>query len=261
MTNWYFGTMGFSWKDWKGIFYPENLEARDYLEYYSRIFNAVEIDSTYYGVPRKDTVRRWANVTPPGFQICAKFPKDITHDRKLVGAEAALDEYLETMRLLDDRLSVLLIQMPPSFTAYERPALEKFLKLLPNDIRFALEVRDVSWHTGETEQLLAEHKIAWTATEYEDLPKRIAVTSDFLYVRFIGRHGSFQSHESEKIDVTENLAWWKERLIEASTKVNEVYGFFNNDYAGFAAGTCNRFKAMVGLPLEPFTPPEQPRLF
>lgn len=261
MAIWRLGTMGFSYKDWKGPFYPNYLEARDFLEYYSRFFNAVEIDSTFYGTPRQETVKRWGAVTPEDFRICVKLPKNITHDRRLVGAEALLEEFLDTIRLLGSRLGALLIQMPPSFKADELSALENFLKLLPGDIRFAVEVRDPSWHSPEIDQLLIQNGVAWAATEYEDLPRRIMVTADFLYVRFIGQHGRFTSHENEKIDVSENLRWWKEDLLKVAEKTPLIYGFFNNDYSGFGAGTCRRFKEMIGLPGEDFSPPEQPRLF
>jgi uncharacterized protein YecE (DUF72 family) len=261
MVNWYLGTMGFSYKDWSGPFYPTYIESRDYLEYYSRIFNAVEIDSTFYGIPRREVVKRWADITPEGFKICAKLPKSITHDAKLFGAADELENFLDTIRLLEDRLAVLLIQMPPSFTAHEVPALTGFLESLPDDLRFTLEVRHPSWYTGETASLLASHNVAWAATEYEDLPKQIYKTTDWLYVRFIGRHGRFKSHESEKLDVSDQLEWWREHLLDELDGVREVYGFFNNDYAGFGAGTCNRFKAMMGLPVTPFTPPQQQKLF
>jgi uncharacterized protein YecE (DUF72 family) len=261
MTNYYLGTMGFSYKDWSGPFYPEKLPARDYLSYYARHFNAVEIDSTFYGIPRRDYVLRWGRVVPEDFQICAKLPKSITHDQKLFNVEAELNEYVNVMRLLEDRLGVLLVQLPPSFTAVERLALENFLKLLPKDLRFAVEVRDSSWYNGDTAELLASYGVAWAATEYEDLPIRINTTAPYLYVRFIGRHGRFPTHEIERLDVDRQLIWWRDRLEEAADKVETIYGFFNNDYAGFGAGTAYRFKKMLGLPVEPFDPPHQPSLF
>lgn len=261
MSKWYLGTMGFSYKDWSGPFYPTHLAARDYLSHYSRYFNAVEIDSTFYGIPREDTVRRWAEVLPDGFRLCAKLPKEITHEAKLFGAAEKLAAFLQVMRLLGDKLAVLLVQLPPSFTAAERPALAAFLEMLPKDVRFAVEVRDRSWHTPETAELFARHSVAWAATEYEDLPRRIEVTAPFLYVRFIGRHGSFESHERERLDVDEQLEWWRDNLLAVEDQVDSIYGFFNNDYAGFAAGTCAWFMKMLDLPVEPFTPPQQPRLF
>jgi uncharacterized protein YecE (DUF72 family) len=261
MINWYLGTMGFSYKDWSGPFYPNYLQSRDYLEYYSRIFNAVEIDSTFYGIPRPEVVARWAEVVPDGFKICAKLPNTITHEMKLVGAEEEFKTYLDAIRILGDRLGVLLIQMPPSFSAHETPALTGFLDSLPDDIGFALEVRHASWYTDETAALLEQYGVAWAATEYEGLPRQIFKTTDWLYLRFIGRYGRFRSHESEKLDVSKDLEWWRDHIADNLKGINDIYGFFNNDYAGFGAGTCNRFKSMMGLPVEPFTPPHQQTLF
>jgi uncharacterized protein YecE (DUF72 family) len=261
MSKWRLGTMGFSYKDWSGPFYPDYIPPREYLAYYSQFFNAVEIDSTFYGTPRPETVRRWAEVVPEDFHFCAKLPKEITHEAKLFGAADRLESFLEVMRLLGDKLAVLLVQLPPSFTALERPALENFLEMLPKDLRFAVEVRDRSWHTEETAGLLSAHSVAWAATEYEDLPRRIEKTAPFVYVRFIGRHGRFETHERERLDVDPQLEWWRENLLAVEESVETIYGFFNNDYAGFGVGTCSRFKQMLGLPVEPFNPPQQPRLF
>jgi uncharacterized protein YecE (DUF72 family) len=261
MVNWYMGTMGFSYKDWSGPFYPKYIESRDYLDYYRRIFNAVEIDSTFYATPRAEVVTRWAEVASDGFKICAKLPNTITHDMKLLGVAEEFKEYLNVIRLLGDSLGVLLIQMPPSFSAHEKPALTGFLEILPGDVRFALEFRHPSWYSDETASLLERYNVAWAATEYEGLPRQIYKTTDWLYLRFIGKYGRFRSHESEKLDVTHDLEWWREHLMSNLHEITDVYGFFNNDYAGFGAATCNQFKEMLGLPVTPFTPPHQQTLF
>ena len=111
--NWYLGTMGFSYKDWSGVFYPEGLVARDYLAYYSQHFNAVELDSTFYGTPKPAYVERWAAVVPPGFTFCAKVPRTITHDLRLVEAHELMEVFVRTMTLLGDKLGAILIQLPP----------------------------------------------------------------------------------------------------------------------------------------------------
>ncbi len=261
MVDWYLGSMGFSWKEWVGPFYPAYLESRDFLGYYSRFFNAVEIDSTFYGTPRPEYVRRWAETPLGEFKICVKTPRTITHDMKLVGAWREMSTFLDTIRLLGDRLGVVLLQFGPSFRVSRAPELASFLSDLPKDMRFAVEVRDKSWYTDKFEELLRRRGIAWAATEYEDLPKRIANTAGFLYVRFIGQHGRWKVHDSEKIDVSERLYWWRDNLQPHLDSVDAVYGFVNNDYAGFSPATVNQFKYLVGLPVEPFTPPQQDRLF
>ena len=127
MINWNIGTMGFGYQDWSGVFYPAEMTSRNYLSYYSRIFNAVEIDSTFYGIPKLESVRRWAAVTPSKFQFCLKTPNAITHDLKLVGASGLMSQFLDAARLLEQKLGVILIQFPPSFGADQMGVLEEFL--------------------------------------------------------------------------------------------------------------------------------------
>src|SRR5512145_2142009 len=104
MTDWLLGTMGFGYKDWQGVFYPAGVGTRDYLGFYSRIFNAVEMDTTFYGIPRLSTVEGWGASTPEGFTICAKTPRLITHELELVGASGYMKEFTDTMRSLGDKL-------------------------------------------------------------------------------------------------------------------------------------------------------------
>ena len=193
--------------------------------------------------------------------MCVKTPQRITHEAGLVGVSAEMNEFLEVMRLLKSKLGVVLVQLPPSYTVDNYFKLENFLKELPADIHFAVEFRHNSWYTAKTGLLLMEHAVCWVATEYAQLPKKVEATTDFLYIRFIGKHGRFRPHTFERIDVTQNLEWWLQRIRELSDRIGTVYGFFNNDYAGYAPGSANKFKKMLGLPIEPQSLPMQGKLF
>ena len=116
MVDYYIGTMGFSYQDWSGAFYPKGLTGRDYLSYYSRIFNAVEIDSTFYGTPRRESVIRWKESVPDGFRICVKVPRSITHDAKIIDVHKEMEAFINAVRLLGEKLGVILLQFPPSFS-------------------------------------------------------------------------------------------------------------------------------------------------
>jgi uncharacterized protein YecE (DUF72 family) len=170
-------------------------------------------------------------------------------------------EFLAVMRELGEKLGVILIQLPPSFRADHIDVLDTFLGELPADLRFAVEFRHKSWHQNKTAEMLREHAVCWAATEYPNLPRGVQRTSDFIYFRLIGRHGQFDHHDQEQIDRSANLQWWYQHLQTFMDQVHSIYGFFNNDYAGFGAGSCNRFKAFVGLPSPDLRPPKQPRLF
>lgn len=258
-TDWYLGTMGFSYSDWSGNFYPEGLASRQYLAHYSRIFNAVEIDSTFYGPPRPEQVQRWADMTPEEFKFCPKTPRAITHEGRLLVSEE-MDTFLETMRLLGDKLGVVLIQFPPGFATDQSPVLVKFLARLPADLRYAVEFRHRSWYVPDTAAMLAEAQVCWASTAYADLPQVLQPTTDFLYIRWIGQHGRFKRHERQELNPGPNLQNWWERIQAYLDRVNTVYGFFNNDYAGHAPTTCNQFKDLVGLPVTPAQFPQQGRL-
>jgi uncharacterized protein YecE (DUF72 family) len=264
MEQWYLGTMGFSYKDWKDVFYPAGTRASDYLAYYSRIFNAVEMDTTLYGVPRASTVEGWAAVTPDEFKFCAKTPRLITHEYGLTKAAGPMQEFIGAMRLLGSKLGAILIQLPPSFDISNHLTLAAFLEELEtftSGVRVAIEFRHASWFTSPTAELLRRHGVAWAATEFPRLPRQVNQTASFLYVRWIGRHGSYDHHDHERVDKTTELRAWLAEIQAHADPASPVFGFFNNDYAGFAAGTCNRFKEIAGLPVAPFRPPEQGRLF
>ena len=263
-TEWHLGTMGFGYKEWQGVFYPAGMNPRHYLAYYSERFDAVEIDSTFYGTPTPETVARWTAVTPPHFTFCAKTPRTITHDMRLLPtAYGEMDHFLTTIRGLADKLGTVLIQLPPDFTTAEQPVLLPFLDRLPPDMRFAIEFRHHSWEeTAEsTANLLQAHQICWATADYIHLSHSIRPTTDFLYLRFIGQHGQFSSKDREMVDKTAVLQSWWQQIQHHLPHMTRVYGFFNNDYAGYSPATCNRLKGIVGLETAEIRPFQQRRLF
>lgn len=268
MDSMYLGTMGFSYKDWESVFYPKKLAPSKYLRHYSKFFNSVEIDSTFYGTPRLSTVKQWAMITPHDFRICVKTPRKITHDLMLNNALDEMREFVKIITKLGQKLGVILIQFPPSFTFgrfYKRLA-EFFIHLqtsleVGKATRFAVEFRHLSWYTMETSKMLEEFGVCWTATEYPQLPADIYRTSDFLYIRWIGQHGTYTHHDQERDDKSPQLEQWWERIKEHINDLDAIYGFFNNDYSGHAPATCHKFKKIVGLPTKNMIPPQQKSLF
>lgn len=264
----FLGTMGFGYPDWEGEFYPSGMSSARYLSHYSQHFNAVEIDSTFYGTPRRTTIRRWGSLVPPGFRFCLKTPQQITHQRGLVKADVEMSEFSKVAMGLGENLGAILLQFPPSFGGENLGVLAEFLPVLSGGIRYAVEFRHPSWFVvpeGMEEPavaaLLRQHEVAWAATDYPGVPPRIYLTSDFLYIRWIGEHGAYERHTHERADLTDRLVSWSEALAAKGEQVGMLYGFFNNDYAGFAPATCNRFKKILGLTVSDFRPPQQGRLF
>jgi uncharacterized protein YecE (DUF72 family) len=249
MTTLSFGTMGFGYSDWAGTFYPAEMKAADYLSHYARHFDTVELDTTFHATPPVERVRRWREVTPDGFRFCVKTPREVTHEGALDRRLGEMKQFLDVMREFGPKLAMVLIQLPPSCGIDQFEALERLLKGLPGDLRFAVEFRNVSWGQQRTLDLLREHRAALVAAEYLTRPSQIHVTSDQLYIRWIGEHERFKELNHEQIDITANLAWWKgeiERVTRAGA-IEHVWGFFNNDYSGYAIATCGRFMRLMGL--------------
>jgi uncharacterized protein YecE (DUF72 family) len=259
IASWHVGTMGFGYKPWQGVFYPKGVTGPAQLAYYAERFSAIEMDSTFYGTPAATNVERWAAITPPDFIICPKAPREITHELRLSGEGTLglLELFLNTMRLLGEKLGPVVFQFPPDFKRNESEALQHFLPYLPQDLRFAIEFRHRSWAVPETAELLRHHRVCWVAADYIFLPKEIIATSDFLYLRFLGRHGSFAAKNREQVDRTADLRRWYGQIQPYLEQVTDVYAFFNDDYAGFSPATANRFKQIAGLPTAEIGLPQQ----
>lgn len=261
MVDFYVGTMGFSYKDWAGAFYSQGLDSREYLSYYSRIFNAVEIDSTFYGTPKIGSVYRWRDSSPEGFKISVKVPRSITHEAGLVGVHLEMVEFIQTIENLGEKLGLILLQFPPSFDISNLPILDEFLGQIPKGYRLAAEFRHPSWWVDQSADLLTKHGVCWAATEFLGVPKEVPLTTDTIFVRLVGKHGRFRSHDREQIDVTKQLKSWWGWIQSLSEAVHEVYVFFNDDFSGHAPASANKFKKIIGMPVVETNLPKQMKLF
>jgi uncharacterized protein YecE (DUF72 family) len=263
MPHWRLGTIGFGYSDWNGVFYPSELKPGDHLAHYAKHFDTVELDTTFHAAPTPQRVERWASAVADGFRFCVKTPKEVTHAPPPLSRRAAhMIEFLDVIRGFGDKLGVVLLQFPPSFDTGEARDLVKFVGHLPTDLRYALELRHPSWDTDQTVALLRDHRCCRVAADYFEEPRDVRATTDFLYVRWIGRHGSFPTLDRERIDPTERLDWWTRRLGKAATAdVKTVWGLMNNDYSGHAVATANRVKRLVGLPVKEPGDPRQGELF
>ena len=210
MKNILLGTSSFSSKDWIGPFYPQGTKPADFLTVYSRRYNTVEIDSTYYAVPSAKTVLGWKDKTPDNFIFAAKFPRAIVHggntavpagDKLLTpdNTYVVRDAFLENMSILDGKLGPLLIQFPyfnkRIFSDKEHffERLDRFLSDLPSEFRYAVEIRNRYWLTETFTSILSKYEIALALTDhsYMPMPHEIAekidpVTTDFTYIRLLG---------------------------------------------------------------------------
>jgi uncharacterized protein YecE (DUF72 family) len=238
----YLGTSGWSYSDWEGTVYAERLPAGARLSEYVKNYATVEIDSTFYGTPRRSTVEKWREITPDGFRFAAKFPQEITHEKSLSGVSDLARSFVGTMDLLGDKLGPLLIQLPPSLDVDGMGVLEDFLEKLPEGFRYACEVRHRSWLRSDLSKMLEEKNVALTLIDYPRMPRMETATSDFVYIRWLGDRREFPSdHTSPKRDRSEDLRWWAERVERFLGEGREVFAYANNHYQNHSPSTLSQF--------------------
>ncbi len=243
----YIGTSGWSYKDWEGSFYPENANPKEYLPFYATQFNTVEIDSTYYGIPRKASVESWYKSVPASFKFAPKFPQDITHKSDLTDIDDTLSTYLDRISNLKEKLGPILIQFPYSFKPDQMwDDLARFLKKLPADYNFVVEVRNRKWLNEKFYDMLRKQKIGLALVEHPWMPRSEVLTSGILYARFLGDRSKITRDFSHvQIDRKENLELWKKTLQVLEEKADDFYGYFNNHYSGHAPTTAKYFRDIM----------------
>ncbi|MEM6552289.1 MAG: DUF72 domain-containing protein [Planctomycetota bacterium] len=271
------GTIGFSYQDWAGVFYPERVRTERRLSWYAERFGTVELDTTFYGMPTVERVKKWAGVVPEGFRFSLKMFREVTHEG-VVGSPASIGlarEFVEVVRRFEGKLGAVLIQFPPSFTAVRREDLLRLLDALPalgsdasaGEVRYAVELRHDSWWSEVTVAQLRERGIAWVGLDQPTVavaglspdderqggnlhaPRPVIVTSDFLYMRWCGNHGQIPTNDRELVDPTPRLRWWVQRLepVMSGGVVGEVLGYFGNSYSGHAPLACRRMMGLLGM--------------
>lgn len=238
----YLGTSGWSYADWEGTLYPEGLPAASRLAEYARHYATVEIDSTFYGTPRRSTVEKWREIVPRGFLFAAKFPQEVTHERNLVDARSEAEGFVRTMQALEDRLGPLLLQLPPSFTVEGMGVLEDFLSTLPQGPRYAVEVRHRSWLGSDLPALLRDHGVALTLIDYPRMPRLEAATAGFSYIRWLGNRREFpEGHTHLRKERDEDLRWWSRLVDRFLEEGRTVFAYANNHYQNHSPSTVERF--------------------
>ena len=243
------GTSGWSYRDWIGPFYEKGVSSM--LSAYSKVFKTVEIDSTFYAYPSKGTVMGWLKHTPHDFIFCAKLPQIITHEKRLDVKQNVEDDVIKFVELMEPlytngKLGCLLVQLPPKLE-FDLDLLENFLKVLPTQVKYAVEFRDASWLNHETFKVLRKYDVAYTIVDEPHLPPEIHVTADFAYFRWHGRGTRPWYNYRYKI---EELKPWVPKIKEVAEKVKVIYGYFNNHFHGYAVENCLQLLEM----LEELTP-------
>ncbi len=226
--NLYVGTSGYSYKEWKGSFYPEDLPHKQMLHYYGERFNAVEINNTFYRMPKASVLETWAGEVPADFKFVLKASRQITHIHRLKNTADSVSYLIEAAGTLKDRLGALLFQLPPNLKK-DVPRLLDFLALLPPQSRVAFEFRHQSWFDEEVFKLLRDHQAALCIAEAEnDLEIPFVATTDWGYMRL--RRPDYGDAELMK---------WVHLVLEQGW--TDVFAFFKHEDEGKAPQMAKRF--------------------
>jgi uncharacterized protein YecE (DUF72 family) len=233
------GTSGWSYNHWSGKFYPEDIKKNQWLEYYSKEFDTVEINSSFYHLPEIQTFINWKNNTGEKFIFSVKASRYITHIKRLAECSEPLERLFKSAEGLGEKRGPFLIQLPPGLKK-DKLLLKNFLKALPRNYKFAFEFRNESWFIKEIYKLLEEFKCAIVISSAPRFPYVEKITTDFCYIRMHGSGSLYSSCYSE-----DELG-----KVSVSIKNNlkngiENYVYFNNDAEAFAIDNARMLIKMV----------------
>jgi uncharacterized protein YecE (DUF72 family) len=238
----FIGTSGWQYKHWRGRFYPPDLKAAAWFNYYAERFQTVEVNNSFYRQPSDDTWKHWAEGAPPRFRYAVKANRFITHIKRLNDVEEPLERFFKGANHLDRTLGPVLFQTPPNFRRSPENAarLEHFLSLLPHGNRSVIEFRHNSWFGDETLDLLRRNRVAFCSYDMPKVDCPLTTTSSLAYIRM---HGSESIYASNYTD--EMLRSWAAKLRALSGGTDEVWVFFNNDAQAFAVQNAMRLRELI----------------
>lgn len=227
------GTSGYSYKEWKGSFYPEKIPAKEMLRFYSERLSTVEINATFYRLPQKSTLENWKEQVPKTFRFSLKAPQRITHFKRLKEAGDDAKYFLEMAAVLEDQLGPVLFQLPPNMKK-DLPRLETFLGELPNHERIAFEFRHPTWFDDDVLEVLRARNWALCVSDTDDMPvTHIDKTADWGYLRL-----------RRVLYSADHLRDWLKRVRDQNW--NESYVFFKHEDEGTGPRLAGEFLQLAG---------------
>jgi uncharacterized protein YecE (DUF72 family) len=227
-VKWLVGCSGFSYKDWRPIFYPTGLGPAKWLKYYSGHFNTMESNVTFYRTPQPKTFQKWFSDTPDDFYFSVKAPRTITHFKRMVGVKERLTAFYDLIQnSFQHKLGAILFQFPPGYS-YTKERLDNILEQLDHSFDNVVEFRHISWWQDEVWAAFREKGITFCSISHPTLPDQVIHTADTIYFRFHGvPHLYKSSYTHEYLD---NII----TQIQQFNTVRTVYLYFNNTIAGTA---------------------------
>lgn len=232
------GTSGWVYPHWRGRFYPPESDEAQWLAHYAQHLPSVEVNSSFYRLPSRANFAAWRQQTPAAFVFSVKASRYITHMKKLREPEHTLPPLLDAVSGLEEKLGVLLFQLPPHWRP-DVARLHAFLAALPCGQRAAFELRDPGWHSDAVLALLAQHNAAFCIYDLAGFESPRLVTADFVYLRLHGPGAAYCGRYGRRA-----LTGWANWLAQQS--VAAAYVYFDNDQAAYAVQDALELKAMLG---------------
>ena len=227
------GTSGYSYKEWKGSFYPEKIPAKEMLSYYSERLSTVEINNTFYRMPQKSMLETWKEQVSKDFRFSLKAPQRVTHFKRLKEVEQETNYFLETASVLEDQLGVVLYQLPPNMKK-DIERLENFVTSLPAQPRSAFEFRHPTWFDDDVLEVLRSRNQALCISDTDDLPvTHIDKTADWGYLRL--RRVNYSEEDLKK---------WLDQI--GAQQWNETFVFFKHEDEGTGPKLAAQFLQLAG---------------
>jgi uncharacterized protein YecE (DUF72 family) len=233
------GCSGWMYKHWRGLFYPEGLPVKRWFEYYADEFDTVEINNSFYRLPKPETFEAWREQAPAGFCYAMKANRYLTQAKKLKDCEEPIERMMASFKALKPALGPILYQLPPRFRInLER--LESFLKLTPKDVTNVFEFREPSWYTDETFALLERHGASFCAHDMPGSKSPNITIGPVAYLRFHGGEEKCWGRYSD-----ECLRDWADWIVAQAREDRPVWAYFNNDMEAHAIHDAQTLRAMV----------------
>lgn len=233
------GTSGWNYDHWKGPFYPENMAANKMLEHYTMHFKSVELNNSFYHLPKRETLTRWRELSPVGFSFSAKASRYITHMKKLKDPEASIKRFFERITALEEKLGPILFQLPPHWQ-FNQQRLLQFLNSLSQDFRYSFEFRDPSWINDDTFELLTRFDAAFCIYDLDGYLAPKEITTDLVYIRLHGPNGPYQGNYHQHA-----LSGWAGAICAWIRQGLSVYCYFDNDESGHAPKNALALQSML----------------
>ena len=237
------GCSGWIYRHWRELFYPAKLPQRLWFAHYAETFSTVELNTSFYHLPRPDTFTKWRGQAPPGFRYAVKAPRFITHMKKLIDCAEPVEEFLKRARNLGDRIGPILYQLPPRF-ACNVARLEAFAALLPPDLVHVFEFREKSWICEEVLALLDARGLSFCVHDMSGSATPRRAVGPVAYVRFHGGKGKYWGRYSD-----ESLLSWADWIVGEARGGRDVWCYFNNDIHGHAIHDALTLRSMVAQSL------------